>query len=57
MTSVKKLKKKSSEGKVWKKVELQYRGPAEMISIHIEDRHDVKVKLVEQSPYYRVILV
>lgn len=35
----------------------QYRRPAEMISIHVEDGHDVEVELVEQSSHHRVVLV
>lgn len=34
-----------------------YRRPAILISIHVEDRHDIEVELVEQSSHHRVILV
>lgn len=37
--------------------DLLYRGPAEIISINIEDRHDVESELVKQSPHPRVLLV
>lgn len=34
---------------IWKdqKKSLQYRNPAETIAIHIKDRHDVEVELVQ----------
>lgn len=34
-----------------------YRSPAEVISVNVEDRHDVEVELVHQSSHHRVILV
>lgn len=34
-----------------------YRGPAEMISIHIEDRHDVEAELIKQASHPGVPLV
>lgn len=34
-----------------------YRGPAELISIHIEDRHDVEAELIKQASHPRVLLV
>lgn len=34
-----------------------YRGPAEIISVNIEDRHDVESELIKQSPHPGVLLV